>query len=108
MRRTMNVVNPDGLTRRTFLAGTAARLVGWACRGPEISAAAERDPTLPPKQVAIEEYSAAGERLEKARVAKVVKSKADWRQQLTSASFDVTRHAATERPFSGRYWNNHN
>jgi peptide-methionine (R)-S-oxide reductase len=103
----MNSVDLDGLTRRSFLAATAAGLVGWACRGPEISAAAERDPTRPPKQVTIVEFSAAGQRLEKVRVDKVVKPEAEWKQQLTSNSFAVTRHAATERPFSGRYWNNH-
>ena len=35
---------------------------------------------------------------------KIVKSDAEWRAQLASIEYEVTRHAATERPFTGRYW----
>lgn len=35
---------------------------------------------------------------------KVVKSEQEWRDQLTPLEFEVTRHAATERPFTGEYW----
>ena len=35
----------------------------------------------------------------------VRKTDAQWREQLTPNTFAVTREAATERAFSGRYWN---
>ncbi len=38
---------------------------------------------------------------------KVVKSEEEWRQILTAEQFAVLRQAATERAFTGRYWNTH-
>jgi peptide-methionine (R)-S-oxide reductase len=32
------------------------------------------------------------------------KSDAEWRAQLDPTQYQVTRHAATERAFTGRYW----
>lgn len=32
------------------------------------------------------------------------KTEAQWREQLDPVQFEVTRRAATERPFTGRYW----
>jgi len=36
-------------------------------------------------------------------VNKVVKSDAEWQQQLTATQYEVTRHAATERAGTGEY-----
>ncbi len=38
-------------------------------------------------------------------MAKIFKSFDEWKQQLTPLQFEVTRRAATERPFSGEYEN---
>ena len=35
---------------------------------------------------------------------KVKKTGAEWKAQLDPMQFEVARHAATERPFSGKYW----
>jgi peptide-methionine (R)-S-oxide reductase len=35
---------------------------------------------------------------------KVRKADAEWRAELSPTEFEVTRRKATERPFSGRYW----
>ena len=38
---------------------------------------------------------------------KVVRTDAEWRAMLEPMDYEVTRHAATERAFSGRYWDHH-
>ncbi|HEX5341508.1 MAG TPA: peptide-methionine (R)-S-oxide reductase MsrB [Duganella sp.] len=38
---------------------------------------------------------------------KVVKSDAEWRAQLDPMEYQVTRHAATERAFTGKFWDHH-
>jgi len=39
--------------------------------------------------------------------AKILKDEAEWKKQLSSEQFQVTRRKATEPPFTGQYWDNH-
>ena len=88
-----------GLTRRDLLRDGALSLgllgigvrSGWAA-----DIAAQSAPF-----VMIENFSAAGQSQGVARLAKIHKSEAQWRQQLSADSFVVTRQAGTERAFSG-------
>jgi peptide-methionine (R)-S-oxide reductase len=60
-----------------------------------------------PATVAIENFSPAGKSLGVAHVAKVVKSEADWKKQLSA---DPVRRDAPRRhrgPITGATWNNH-
>ena len=37
-------------------------------------------------------------------MTKVTRTDAEWRDSLSSIAYAVTRHKATEPPFTGRYW----
>ncbi|HXM66512.1 MAG TPA: peptide-methionine (R)-S-oxide reductase MsrB [Candidatus Acidoferrum sp.] len=97
---------PD-LRRRVFLASLGAALGGaalWSWRKP-YTIVAEAKTT--PGEVTIVQFSDAGERLAKVKIAKVVKTDAEWRKQLPGGVFEITRHADTEIAYTGKYWNLH-
>src|SRR6266404_1959692 len=90
------------LKRRAFLLTSASAVAGlalWSVRKPWLVEATASKGT--PQEVTIVEFSDTGERLKKVRVPKVVKTEDEWRKQLTSGTFDVTRHADTELSYSG-------
>jgi peptide-methionine (R)-S-oxide reductase len=37
----------------------------------------------------------------------ITKTDAEWKKQLTAEQYEVTRNAGTERPYTGKYWDNH-
>jgi peptide-methionine (R)-S-oxide reductase len=60
-----------------------------------------------PKQVTIVEFSQAGQRGDVVTVPTIVKTDAEWKQQLSPISYEVTRQAGTERAYTGSTWDNH-
>jgi peptide-methionine (R)-S-oxide reductase len=59
------------------------------------------------ESVEIETFDASGKSLGVSKVAKVVKTDAEWRAQLSALAYDVTRREGTERAFTGPYWDAH-
>jgi peptide-methionine (R)-S-oxide reductase len=95
------------LTRRRLLNYGAACCGSIAALSVFASVEAATTPDDASTQVSIENFSPAGVSLGVARVSKVVKSDAQWRQQLSALSYDVTRHQGTEIAFTGATWNQH-
>jgi peptide-methionine (R)-S-oxide reductase len=96
----MKPLSRRGLLIDGVVAGSALLIGGRAFSG--ASSSPRRSAT-----VSIESFSAAGGSEGVQEVPRVVKSDDEWRQQLSSLSYQVTRHEATERAFSGEYDRNH-
>jgi peptide-methionine (R)-S-oxide reductase len=100
--------NSPDLRRRAFLTASVATLGGlalWQFRKPHplaiVNAASQ------PKDVTIVRFSDDGQRLDTVHIPKVVKTDDEWRKQLSSNAFDITRRADTEIAYTGKYWNLH-
>lgn len=90
--------------RRAFIASVCAAggsmlLVPSAARALALHLVAE--------DVFIVRFADDGTRIGAERVPKVVKPETEWKKQLSSLAFEVTRRGATEYSFTGAYWNNH-
>jgi peptide-methionine (R)-S-oxide reductase len=99
----------DQTSRRTFLftAIAAAGGIGLlAIRRPH-PALADDIPTRSQAPVTVILFSDDGKRLQKTRVAKVIKSADEWKKQLSPNVYDITRLADTEMAYTGSLWNQH-
>ena len=102
--------NARKVQRRTLLltaAGAAAGAIVGLLRRPVVLEAASAETQGTPGEVTIVEFSDQGKKLRKVRVPKIVKTEAEWKQQLSPNAFEITRHADTEIAFTGQYWNLH-
>jgi peptide-methionine (R)-S-oxide reductase len=99
----------SGVGRRTFIATSIVGLVGFAgwCYQRSESNRVEAAPDKPPKQVAIVEFNDAGQQTGVETVPMIRKTDDEWKKQLSSDSYEVTRNAGTERPFTGDLLNEH-
>jgi peptide-methionine (R)-S-oxide reductase len=99
MKSAVSKIAPN---RRSFLlaATSGAALAGAAAMMKPVKAFGA------PATVRIENFNAAGKSTGIASVPKVVKSDAEWQAFLKNdepLAYSVTRHADTERSFSGKY-----
>jgi peptide-methionine (R)-S-oxide reductase len=98
------------LGRRAFIvtsAGALSAAVFWGLRRSTIAAARPLGPDEGPARVTVIQFSAEGNRTGTVTVPRLIKTDAEWRHQLSETSYWVTRHADTERPFTGATWNEH-
>jgi peptide-methionine (R)-S-oxide reductase len=84
-----------------LIAGTG---LYWLIHSPKLPQASQAGSGVP---VTLVLFSDQGQRLESVSIRQIVHSEREWRSQLTSEQFDVTRRRGTEAPFHNLYWNEH-
>jgi peptide-methionine (R)-S-oxide reductase len=90
--------------RRLFFTASAGAATGFLLRHFALS---PMQTNAAPKMVTIVEFTDAGIKKGVVTVPQIQKTDAEWRQQLSLASFEVTRHAETETAFTGALLNVH-
>jgi peptide-methionine (R)-S-oxide reductase len=96
------------VTRRVFLATGIAAMGGVALLTIHPHGAFAHDvPAHPSGPVVVVLFSDDGKRLQKVKMAKVVKDAGEWQKQLPANVYDIARLADMEIPYSGSLWNQH-
>jgi peptide-methionine (R)-S-oxide reductase len=103
------------LNRRQFLGNSVLAVTGGsllACfmgSALGVAKASTSDDKRPDDKgtVTVVRFSDMGKNLGPAQVQRVHKTDAEWKQQLTTLQFEVTRQQGTETPFTGATYNLH-
>lgn len=101
---------PRDIGRRAFIlsaAGAVSAVAFWGLHRSTVAAARPLGLDEGPKTVTIVEFGADGKRAGTVTVPRVIKTDAEWQGQLSKASYWVTRHFDTERPFTGDLLDEH-
>ena len=98
----------EAISRRRALLITPFAFAGLVAissrKGSDSEASADSGAPL---EVAIVEFDETGGKQASVRVHKLVRSRGDWRRQLTAEQYYVTREQATDTPFTGTYYQLH-
>ncbi len=94
-------------TRRYFLLISVTAAAGMILESVGKSGMTNAASKESPQEVTVVRFSDTGERIKKVQVPKIVKTEEEWRKQLSSSAFAITRHADTEIAFTGKFWNLH-
>jgi peptide-methionine (R)-S-oxide reductase len=103
---TDNQETASKMNRRAFVilaAGAGVGIVFALKRGPGLVEAKDSAP----KEVKLVQFSDSGRREKTVMVSMITKTDSEWQKQLSPEAFAVTRQSATERAYSGEYWNLH-
>jgi peptide-methionine (R)-S-oxide reductase len=101
---------PTGIARRAFIVTTAGAVSGavlFLLRDNLLIRPQPVDAKDAPAEVTIVEFGPNGKKTGKITVPHIAKTDAEWRAQLSPISYEVTRLAGTEKPYTGDTWNNH-
>lgn len=110
---TAAAVSARHLNRRAFIAtatGACAAMAVGASRWSAFAAGLPKgsgDKGDKSATVTIVEFAPNGKKTGKVTVPRIVKSDAEWKQQLSEISYAITRQAGTERAYTGSTWNLH-
>ena len=96
----------DAITRRRALLITPFAFAGLVAlssrKGSDSEASAAGEP-----DVMLVDFDESGRKLAPVRQPKLVRSRGEWRKQLTAEQYYVTREQSTDTPYTGTYYQLH-